>query len=290
VVHSIVESQNIEIVEVGYDHATGIMATEAFAEHADEAIAGVVIQHPNFFGNMEQVDSITDWAHEHKALLIAVTNPLSLTMMKPVSEWGETGADIAVGDGQPLGIPMASGGPHYGFMACTQAIVRQMPGRIIGKTIDLDGNTGYTLTLQAREQHIRRAKATSNICTNQGLAVTASTIHMALLGSEGLSRVATACIKNTNTLVNALTSIEGVDVKFTGPRFHEAVITLPVPDASVIVDKMTDRQILPGFFLGDHYPELANAILVCATEMRTEDDINSYVDNLKAVLAELGEA
>lgn len=287
VVHSIVESQHIEIIEVDFDHNTGTMNPDVFKDYEDDTYAAVVIQHPNFFGNMEDIDAITDWAHSRNSLVIAVTNPLSLTMLKPITEWGTNGADIAVGDGQPLGIPMASGGPHYGFMACTKAIVRQMPGRIIGRTIDLDGKTGYTLTLQAREQHIRRAKATSNICTNQGLAVTASTIHMALLGNEGLSRVATACIQNTNHLVETLTGIDGVEAVYQGPRFHEAVIKLPVDDAQEAVQKMTDRGILPGFYLGDHYPDMKNAILVCATEMRTEEDINTYRDNLEAVLSEL---
>ncbi len=288
VVRSIVESQHIEIVEVDYDHDHGVMDLAAFQAYEAEPFAGVVIQHPNFFGNLESVDQLTDWAHSKNALMIAVTNPLSLTLMKPISEWGEKGADIAVGEGQPLGIPMASGGPHYGFMACTQAIVRQMPGRIIGKTVDLDGNPGYTLTLQAREQHIRRAKATSNICTNQGLAVTASTVHMAIMGAEGLARVATACIKNTQKLVEAITAIPGVSVVFNGPRFHEAAIRIANVDVEAVIQAMTDRGIIPGFYLGEHYPELADALLVCATEMRTDDDIALYVETLKDVLSQSG--
>ena len=284
VVHSIVESQNIEIVEFEYDHSKGIIDLEVLKPYADESFAALIVQHPNFFGNLEAVDSLTDWAHSHNALLVAVANPLSLTLLKPMNEWGETGADIAVGDGQPFGIPMASGGPYYGYMACTKALVRQMPGRIIGKTIDLDGKTGYTLTLQAREQHIRRAKATSNICTNQGLAVTASTVHMALLGAEGLGRVASACIKNTQKLVNELTKIAGVELVFNGPRFHEAVIRLPQNSKSVL-SALTERQILGGYDLAVTFPELENCILVCATEMRTDADIEHYSSTLADILA-----
>lgn len=284
VVHSIVESQNIEIVEFDYDHSSGIIDLDILKPYADESFAALIVQHPNFFGNLEAVDSLTDWAHSHNALMVAVANPLSLTLMKPMNEWGETGADIAVGDGQPFGIPMASGGPYYGYMACTKALVRQMPGRIIGKTIDLDGKTGYTLTLQAREQHIRRAKATSNICTNQGLAVTASTVHMALLGAEGLGRVASACIKNTQKLVAALTAIEGVELVYDGPRFHEAVLRLP-QDAKSVLAALTEEQILGGYDLEVAFPELENCILVCATEMRTDADIAHYSSTLAKILA-----
>ena len=137
---------------------------------------------------LEDVDTLADWAAEHGVALIASVNPLSLAVLKPPAEWGKHGADIVCGDGQPFGIPMASGGPSFGFMCCKMDWVRQMPGRIIGRTVDLEGTTGFALTLQAREQHIRRAKATSNICTNQGLLVTAGTIYMAMLGADGLRR------------------------------------------------------------------------------------------------------
>jgi glycine dehydrogenase subunit 1 len=135
-----------------------------------------VIPQPNFFGVLEDVDALTDWAHARGALVIGVVNPVSLAVLAPPGQWGATGADIVCGDGQPLGVPLSSGGPYYGILACKQEFVRQMPGRIVGRTTDLDGKEGFALTLQAREQHIRRAKATSNICTNQGLLVTASTI------------------------------------------------------------------------------------------------------------------
>jgi len=192
--------------------------------------------------------------------------------------------DIAVGDGQPLGIPLSSGGPYYGFMACTKALLRQMPGRIIGKTEDLDGKPGYALTLQAREQHIRRAKATSNICTNQGLAVTASTIHMALLGAKGLENVAASCINNTEKLVQKLTSIEGVELLFNQPRFHEAVIQVN-QSADEVLAKLADQNILGGFSLKNDFPQFGDAILVCATEKRNAKDIDSYYQALTKILS-----
>jgi len=186
--HTIVKHQNIELLDVPFDRATGKTLLETLHAYKGEDIAALVISQPNFFGNLEDVDAMTNWAHENGCLVIAVVNPLSLALLKPPGEWGENGADIAVGDGQPLGAPMSSGGPYYGFMCCKKAYVRQMPGRIVGRTVDQQGREGFVLTLQAREQHIRRSKATSNICTNQGLVVTASTIHMSLLGPEGLKQ------------------------------------------------------------------------------------------------------
>ena len=156
-----------------------------------------MVQQPNFFGNLEEVDELTDWAHANNMLVIAVVNPIALALLKPPGEWGglldgRRGADIVCGEGQPLGVPLASGGPYFGFMATRMQHVRQMPGRIVGRTVDIEGRPGFSLTLQAREQHIRRSKATSNICTNQGLMVTAATIYMSLLGAAGLQRVAAA--------------------------------------------------------------------------------------------------
>ena len=166
--------------------------------------------------------------------VIAVVNPTSLALLKPPGEWGTRGADIAVGEGQPLGVPLSSGGPYFGFMTTRMEYVRQMPGRIVGRTLDLDGREGFTLTLQAREQHIRRAKATSNICTNQGLLVTAATIYLSLMGAQGLARTAAASHARTSELVAALTRLPGVRLAFSGPYFHEAVLLLDRPVAPVL--------------------------------------------------------
>src|SRR5438132_1197104 len=168
-----------------------------------------MVQQPNFFGRLEDVDALTDWARARAILVIAIVNPTSLALLKPPGEWGARGADIAVGEGQPLGVPLSSGGPYLGFMTARMEHVRQLPGRIVGRTLDVAGREGFTLTLQAREQHIRRAKATSNICTNQGLAVTAATIYMSLMGPQGLTRTAAAAHARTRELIAALTRVPG---------------------------------------------------------------------------------
>ena len=184
---AIAGSQHISFERLPMNAVTGNAADNL---DAGESPVAVVIQQPSFPGTLEDVDRLTDWAHENGALVIAVVNPVSLAVLKSPGSWGSEGADIACGEGQPLGVPLSSGGPYFGFMTCKQQFVRQMPGRVVGKTTDLDDQPGFALTLQAREQHIRRSKATSNICTNQGLMVTAATIYMSLLGFEGLRQVA----------------------------------------------------------------------------------------------------
>jgi len=281
--HGIVKLQDIELVNVDYDKTSGQTPLAALREFEGQDITALVISQPTFFGTLEDVNALTDWAHANNILVIAVVNPLSLALLKPPGEWGETGADIVCGDGQPLGAPMSSGGPYYGIMCCKKEFVRQMPGRIVGRTVDLDGKTGFALNLQAREQHIRRSKATSNICTNQGLVVTASTIHMALLGPDGLAQTASACHQNTAALLKELSAIKGVEVVFKTANFHEAVIRLPQP-ASKVLAALTEHNIIGGFDLSADYPELGNAVLVCATEMRGADDIAAYARALKTIL------
>lgn len=281
-VRAITEAQGVELVELAFD-SSGRVA-QAALDAVQGEFAALVIPQPNFFGVLEDVDALTDWAHARKALVIALVNPVTLALLKPPGEYGATGADICCGDGQPLGAPLASGGPYFGFLTAKQAFVRQMPGRIIGRTVDLDGKPGYTLTLQAREQHIRRSKATSNICTNQGLLVTAATIHMSLLGPEGLSRVAGHSAANLQTLLGKLSGVPGVKPLFAAAQFHEAVIALPKPAKDVLA-AMAARGILGGFDLSKHYPELGNALLLCTTETRTAEDLDAYVDALRAALA-----
>lgn len=283
VVRTLVRNQGIELLEIPYDAAAGSTALEGLGRFAGGDLAAAVIPQPNFFGVLEPVDELTDWAHAHGALAIAAVNPTALAILKPPGEWGERGADIAVGDGQPLGAPLAGGGPYFGFMTCRKDLVRQMPGRIVGGTVDRDGRRGYVLTLQAREQHIRRAKATSNICTNQGLMATAATLYLALLGPAGLAGVARSCHANTLALLARLTRIRGVARAFGGAIFHEAVIRLPVPVAPVLGELRAQR-ILGGLDLGEDYPELGHALLLCATETRTGDDIARYGAELERVI------
>jgi glycine dehydrogenase subunit 1 len=261
----------------------GSLAVADLARFEGGDFAAIVIQQPNFFGQLEDVDALTDWAHANGVMVIASVNPTSLAILKPPGEWGAKGADIACGDCQPLGVPLSSGGPYAGFLTSRMEYVRQMPGRIVGRTVDVEGKQGFALTLQAREQHIRRGKATSNICTNQGLLVTAATIYLSLLGPEGLARVANESHQRANELVAALTRVKGVKLAFEGARFHEAVLQLDRPVAPVIA-QLASRGIVGGFDLSNDYPELGDALLVCATETRTSADIQLYAEALSETL------
>jgi glycine dehydrogenase subunit 1 len=283
VARAITEGQNLKFDVLPYAATNGTLSASSLDAYKGQDITAVVVQQPNFFGLLEDVDAIAEWAQANNALLIAVVNPLSLALLKPPGEWGTKGADIVVGDGQPFGVPLSSGGPYFGFMTTRMEHVRQMPGRIIGRTVDLDGKPGFTLTLQAREQHIRRSKATSNICTNQGLLVTAATIHMSLLGAVGLEQVAAASQTQTSALVAALTRIKGVKLAFGGPRFHEAVLQLDRKPGDVL-EALAERGIVGGYDLSRQYPELGNALLVCATETRTNEDIAAYAAALAEVM------
>jgi glycine dehydrogenase subunit 1 len=283
VVHTIVKNQSITLTDLPFDPKSGTINLQRLIDYTSESYAAIVIPQPNFFGHLEEVDELTNWAQAQGMLVIALINPIALAVLLPPGEWGTNGADIACGEGQPLGIPLAAGGPYFGLMCCKKNYVRQMPGRIVGRTVDRQGKTGYTLTLQAREQHIRRSKATSNICTNQGLMVTAATIHTALLGVTGLERVASTCHANLIELVKQLTLIPGVKQVFPGPCFHETVLQLDQP-VNEVLQKLAAYPILGGYDLTRLYPSLGNSLLVCATEMRTSADINNYAEQLRKIM------
>jgi glycine dehydrogenase subunit 1 len=276
-------NQGLRFEEIPYSEGEGVIAPTALARYEGEDITAIIVQQPNFFGRLEDVDALTDWAHARGIFVIAVVNPTSLALLKAPGSWGDRGADIAVGEGQPLGVPLSSGGPYFGFMTTRMEYVRQMPGRIVGRTVDLNGREGFTLTLQAREQHIRRAKATSNICTNQGLLMTAATVYMSLMGPQGLERTAAASHARTRELLTGLTRLKGVRAAFQGPIFHEAVVVLDRPVAPVL-RALASHGILGGLDLGEHYPELGHALWVCATETKTTADIESYVAALSDVM------
>jgi glycine dehydrogenase subunit 1 len=276
-------NQGLRLEEIAFDRASGATPLEALRDFEAEDLTALVIAQPNFFGVLEDVDALTDWAHAHGALVIAAVNPISLGLLKPPGAWGARGADIVVGDGQPLGCPLAGGGPYFGFMTTRSEFVRQMPGRIVGRTVDVEGRPGFTLTLQAREQHIRRAKATSNICTNQGLLMMAGTVYLALMGAAGLERVASACMTRSAELTERLSATGAVRRLFVGPVFHETVLALDRSVAPVLA-ALAARGIQGGLDLGEYYPELGPALLVCATETKSTADIEAYARALAEAL------
>jgi len=280
---SIVHNQSIELLELPWDDRLGSLDPASLAAFEDQDIAALVIAQPNFFGVLEDVDALTRWAESRAIPVIAVVNPVSLALLKPPGEWGDRGADIVVGEGQPLGAPISSGGPYFGFMTARKEHIRQMPGRIVGRTEDADGRPGFVLTLQAREQHIRRSKATSNICTNQGLVVTAATIHMALLGDQGLTRVAEACWANTRALRDRL-AVAGIRSRFEGDHFHEVVFDFGA-DAEGILGRMAADGVLAGYGLRADYPTLPDCVLVCATETKTAGDLDRFLESLQQARA-----
>ena len=275
VAQSTAGNQGLRFEEVPYVRGTGRIDLAALKANEGQDITALVIQQPNFFGVLEDVDALTDWAHAQGMFVIAVVNPTSLALLKPPGQWGAKGVDIVVGDGQPFGVPMSSGGPYFGFMTTRLEHVRQMPGRIVGRTVDLEGKEGFTLTLQAREQHIRRGKATSNICTNQGLLMTAATIYLSLLGPVGLARVAEASHANTNELIAGLTRLPGVRRAFEAPHFHEAVLLLDRPVAPLL-KALQGQGVLAGLDLAEYYPELGHALLVCATETKSSAELERF--------------
>lgn len=284
---TIAQNQHIELIILPFDSHSGVTSLDALKQYEGEDITALVMVQPNFFGCIEPVDALSDWAYANNATRIACVNPVSLALLKPPGAWGEHGVDIACGEGQPLGVPMASGGPYFGFFSTRMEHVRQLPGRLIGKTVDADGKPGFSLTLQAREQHIRRGKATSNICTNQGLLVTAATIHMSLLGAEGLRQVALRCHQNTQKLVNGLTGIPGIRRVFASDCFHEVLLQFDRPVSEILLT-LRNEGIQGGYPVEAHYPELVNTLLVCATEMRTEREIVNYIKVVSQIMSKRG--
>lgn len=283
VLNAILKHHDVDLVDWTFDEKTGLLDIDALKALPENEFAAVIVSQPNFFGGVEAIDEITNLAHKKGALLIASVNPLAMALLKAPGQWGENGADIACGEGQPLGVPLAGGGPYFGFMCCRKKDVRQMPGRIVGRTTDAKGTTGYVLTLQAREQHIRRGKATSNICTNQGLLMTAATIHMSIMGPHGMHDAAVQSHQNAVTLKNLLTSIDGVAAVFEAPFFHEFVIRVN-KSLSQVQAALLEKGLQAGVSLEEYYPQLKDCLLVCATETKTEADLLQYKNLLAEVL------
>ena len=279
---TLLRGQGIELVEVPLD-SFGRADFAPVDHQAGGGFAALAVALPNYLGGLPDIKAWRARADQERALLVVGVNPMSLGLLRPPGEWG---ADIVCGEGQPLGIPMSGGGPYLGLLACKARHLRQMPGRLAGRTVDAAGDPAYVLTLQAREQHIRRSRATSNICTNQGLMVTAATLYMALLGGEGLRRVAAACHARASELVAALTAVRGVQRAFDVPFFHEDVLILDRPVAPVLA-ALAENGILGGIDISAQYPELGNALLVCATEMRTREDISRYASALRQIMEQI---
>lgn len=263
--------RDILVTEIGYKD--GRIDLEDLKSKLNVNTAAVIVQSPNFFGIVEDVASISGIIHENKSLLIVSADPISLALLKSP---GESGADIAVGDGQPLGNSLSFGGPSLGFMAVTEKLMRKMPGRIVGETVDKDGKRGFVLTLQTREQHIRREKATSNICSNQALNALTATIYMTVMGKEGLKEVANLCLQKSRYAYDELIKTGKFSPVFSGPFFREFVVKSAEP-VDMLNDKLLESGIIGGYDVEKNYPELKDNWLVAVTEKRTREDIDSFI-------------
>ncbi len=250
---------------------------ETLSGQIDANTALVVVQYPDFFGRMYDYTEMIEAAHAQGALVCVATNPIALGLIKAP---GAFGADIVVGEGQPLGVPLSYGGPYLGLFATKKEYVRKIAGRLVGETVDGEGRRAYVLTLTAREQHIRREKATSNICTNVGLIALASTVYMSLLGKSGLRQVADLCYQKAHYAAEEIASIPGFDVCSGAPFFHEFIVCCPVP-VSEINAHLLDHNILGGYDLSKDYPQMENQMLVAVTEMNSRDQIDALVEALK---------
>ncbi|MDF9408479.1 aminomethyl-transferring glycine dehydrogenase subunit GcvPA [Pelotomaculum isophthalicicum JI] len=261
----------VSIKELGCQNGlTGLREAE---ERINDQISAIVVQNPNYFGALEDLTKFAELAHRHKALLIVSADPIALGLLKPP---GETGADIVVGEGQTLGNSLSFGGPYFGFMATTEKLMRRLPGRIVGQTTDSEGNRGFILTLQAREQHIRREKATSNICSNQALCALAATVYLTVLGKKGLRRVAELCLQKAHYTYRSLLETGKFAPTFTAPFFKEFAVTSQ-EDTAVVNARLMENKIIGGYPLDRDYPELKNSLLVAVTESRTRDEIDRLV-------------
>lgn len=270
--------QSIEIVEIPENQ--GNIQIETLKNLLDSSVAGVILQYPNYFGTLDDIRSIAEMAHSQEALLIVVTYPIAMGLLTPP---GQLGADMVIAEGQSLGNAMQYGGPYLGILTARKDLMRKLPGRMVGQTKDTDGRRGFVLTLQAREQHIRRDKASSNICSNQALNALAATIYLSYMGPQGLRDVAYQCHQKAAYLRSRLKSLSGVEV-LTGEKFfHEFVIRLN-RSADEVEKAMLEKGFLPGVRLENEYEDMKNCWLIAVTEMRTKDELDGYISALQEVL------
>lgn len=271
VVKTYTNGVGIEVIEIPYSN--GITD---ISKLNDKKFAAIIVQQPNFFGCIENLKELSAYIHDNNGLFIVVAEPVSLGLLKPPAEFG---TDIAAGDGQPLGNPMALGGPHVGFLAAKKDYLRQMPGRIIGQTLDKENQTVYVMTLQTREQHIKREKATSNICSNQALNALAVTVYLALLGKEGLKEVANISLQRAHYLADNIKKIKGFSLTFDTLFFNEFVITSPIK-AEKLLEKLLLKNIIGGIALDKWYKDMDNNLLVCVTEMNSKEELDYFIGAL----------
>ncbi len=268
-------TRDLTIEEVPYGQ--GQTDRARLEEMLDQEAAALLIQQPNFFGVLEDLEGVADLLHAKKALLVVSVDPISLPLVKAPAEYG---ADIVTGEGQGLGSPPSFGGPLLGFFAAKEEFARRMPGRIAGETVDKEGKRGFVLTLQTREQHIRRERATSNICSNQALVALAAAVHMAALGPAGLREVAELCLQKAAYAREKITALEGLEPAFPGTHFKEFAIKLP-GEAKQLNNRLLERKIIGGLDLSPLYPELGHSALFCVTETRTRAQIDALVEALE---------
>jgi glycine dehydrogenase subunit 1 len=266
------------ITEIGYQD--GQLDIQELQRKLSKTVAAVILQTPNFLGCIEDVKAIADMAHDQGALVITAVDPISLGLLEAP---GKLGADIVFGEGQSLGIPMSYGGPYLGFFAVTEKLMRKMPGRIVGQTVDHEGNRGFVLTLQAREQHIRREKATSNICSNEALCALAAAVYLNTVGKEGFKQVAALSLNKAHYAYKQLTKLKGCETVFNAPFFKEFVVRLNKPVGEVNKQLLADK-IIGGLDLGKYYPELEGCMLIAVTEKRSREEIERLSARLGAMV------
>ena len=276
VVRTYVQHAGIDLEVVATDPRTG--QTASVDQVLDDKTAAIVVQSPNFFGCLEDVESIARKAHAAGALLIvAITEPISLGLVKSP---GALGADIVVAEGQSFGVPLSFGGPYLGLFATREKYARQIPGRLVGEAYDKEGRRGFVLTLATREQHIRREKATSNICTNEGLIALAATVYLETMGKRGLQEVAHQCAQKTAYAARKISALEGFSLPFTAPRFNEFVVQAPIDAAELLKRLAKEHQITGGLALSRYFADRRNEFLICVTETNSRREIDELVDGL----------
>ena len=280
VVNTYVQHAGIELQRLDFDTATGQTSEDAL-NLIDDRTAALVVQSPNFFGCIEDVRALADRAHSVGALLVvAVTEAVSFGLLRAP---GSSGADIVVAEGQSFGVPLSFGGPYLGLFATRDKYARQIPGRLVGEAVDKEGRRGFVLTLATREQHIRREKATSNICTNEGLIALAATIYLETMGPQGVREVAEQCAQKTAYAARRIGGLEGFTIPFTAPRFNEFVVRAPSEAAALLSRLAAERNITGGLALSRYYPDRPNDFLVCVTETNSRAEIDALVEGLAAL-------